>query len=314
MSKLHSEVTEGVLSLSDAERVELICADQDSLGPLYAVFDSGVLINLCELAETHAQPGLCLYKGELANEMRDQAPFVYPLDRSARFLGCVAAQSDAPWHLWGRGGGILMNTHASPEQIQAHWRKFTRVQDARGTSYLFRFWEPDMFLAFLQVCDDRELDGIFGGDLITRLRLPVAKGDELADLRLDPVDPEARARAFPLRPAHFNAFATVSWGRHLVEMVAYAREIHGLQVASRDDDALKAWLDGLLRRAHGQYGLTQTGPQKVFVDAAVAFGEDFDTAQPWAAKVLTSPNFSGQMARARALQSRAEAHAPMAEA
>ena len=308
MSKLTRVDYTGVLELDAEKRCALFGADgaNDEVGACYAVLDSGVLINVVELAEAQGNVGACLFTGELANEMRDQAPYVHRLDQTNRFAGNVITASDAPWHLWGKGGMILMSSHASRDAVQAHWRKFTRMLDVLGKGYYFRFWEPDMLLGFLEVCSDEELEGFFGGTLITRLMLPIAKGDTLVDLRLEDASEAVAKRSFPLRPEHFHAFSAVSWMRFLLEMVAYVRAEHeGAVQHAGDDEALRARLDDLLRRAHGSYGLTKRGPQKVFVDMAMRFGDDFDSRLDWAAKVLRSPNYSGQMPRARALQNRA---------
>ena len=215
MSKLTRVDYTGVLELDAEKRCALFGADgaNDEVGACYAVLDSGVLINVVELAEAQGNVGACLFTGELANEMRDQAPYVHRLDQTNRFAGNVITASDAPWHLWGKGGMILMSSHASRDAVQAHWRKFTRMLDVLGKGYYFRFWEPDMLLGFLEVCSDEELEGFFGGTLITRLMLPIAKGDTLVDLRLEDASEAVAKRSFPLRPEHFHAFSAVSWMR-----------------------------------------------------------------------------------------------------
>ncbi|WP_432612862.1 DUF4123 domain-containing protein [Litoreibacter halocynthiae] len=81
------------------------------VGACYAVLDSGVLINVVELAKAQINASACLFTGELANEMRDQAPYVHRLDQTDRFAGNVITASDAPWYSWDMGGMILMPSH-----------------------------------------------------------------------------------------------------------------------------------------------------------------------------------------------------------
>jgi len=84
---LITSITEDVLDLPDAQRFALLGVDESAPagGRVFAILDAGVLVNLVELAESRGAVGKCLFKGDLAEELQDQAPYLFALGAEDKF-------------------------------------------------------------------------------------------------------------------------------------------------------------------------------------------------------------------------------------
>ncbi|EEW60996.1 FHA domain protein [Ruegeria sp. TrichCH4B] len=119
----------------------------------YAILDAAKITNLPELLEASPLEHRCLFKGSAYDALKDAAPWVVRLEGGNSFTRNLFTRSSAPWHQWWDSEpGIYVRSRGTLDEIWAHFRKFTRVQDADGKWYYFRFWEPKsverMFSAF----------------------------------------------------------------------------------------------------------------------------------------------------------------------
>jgi hypothetical protein len=125
---------------------------------LYAVLDAcdapAIQSKVSELGSTQA---LCLYRGELALEILEVAPYLVRLD-DVLLQWLVETVWSEPW-------GIFVVAKLKPEAVRKHLRKFLMVKDEAGESMYFRYYDPRVLSPFLESCQRQEVDSFFGGML-----------------------------------------------------------------------------------------------------------------------------------------------------
>ncbi|MEQ5778580.1 DUF4123 domain-containing protein [Thalassospira sp. NFXS8] len=114
----------------------------------YAVIDAAKLTSGASAIETCGMPWRCMFKGKAAIELGDVAPYLIELDQKTDFTRILfthdpnANAQATTRHLWHREPAIYIRSRADIDEIQSHFRKFTRVRDEQEQWYYLRFWEP----------------------------------------------------------------------------------------------------------------------------------------------------------------------------
>lgn len=121
----------------------------------YAILDAAKVPNLPELLEVSGLAHRCLFKGDAYDELKDVAPWIVQLEDENAFSRNLFTRSDAPWHLWDNEPGIYLRSSASLADLCAHFRRFTKVQQADGRWRYFRFWEPLVLQAYITAKSNR---------------------------------------------------------------------------------------------------------------------------------------------------------------
>lgn len=98
----------------------------------------------------------CLYRGELAPDMAEVAPYLVRLEPETEFAEWVFAEG------WGKHWGVFALAHASLREMRRHFRSFLTVYDPEGRPLLFRYYDPRVLRVYLPTCDARELQTVFG--------------------------------------------------------------------------------------------------------------------------------------------------------
>lgn len=126
----------------------------------YAILDAAKVVNFVEMLEASGLEYRCLFKGKVAKEMRDVAPYVVRLEEDNDFTGNLFShdpERDVPWFMWSKEPGIYIRSRGSLEDMWGHFRKFTKVQDEDGKWFYFRFWESPVSTRLLSLGNDPEL-------------------------------------------------------------------------------------------------------------------------------------------------------------
>jgi hypothetical protein len=122
----------------------------------YAVLDGAAMPNLLGVLHAHEPDYECLYRGELAPDMAEVAPYLVWLD----------PDTDFPWWLaskgWGRHWGIVAQSRADLRVLRRHFRSFLVVYDDTGKPMYFRWYDPRVLRMFLPTCNQDELRKLFG--------------------------------------------------------------------------------------------------------------------------------------------------------
>jgi hypothetical protein len=122
---------------------------------LYAVFDAcdapAIQAKVSELGPLRA---LCLYRGEIAPEMQEVAPYLVRVD-GALLRWLVETVWSEPW-------GIFVVAKMEPEAVRKHLRKFLMVKAPEGDPMYFRYYDPRVLPPFLASCNQEELVSFLG--------------------------------------------------------------------------------------------------------------------------------------------------------
>jgi hypothetical protein len=110
----------------------------------------GLISEAIELNETYAS----LFSPKLAGELKEVAPYLFSYRSDSEF---------ARWFMrkgWGKGWGIMLRSHASPNDLLAHCRRFMLTLDDQ--EIYFRYFDPRVLPIFLPTCSGEQLNTFFG--------------------------------------------------------------------------------------------------------------------------------------------------------
>ena len=99
-------------------------------------------------------PYRCLFKGETAEERKDEAPYLIELAEAADFTRRLFTYNPkmpdnmTSVHLWHMEPGMYVRSRAPLDNVWRHFRRFTRFQNEHEKWFHFRFWEGAIFPAY----------------------------------------------------------------------------------------------------------------------------------------------------------------------
>lgn len=123
---------------------------------VFAVLDGASVPGLLDKLHQARPEFECLYRGELAPDMAEVAPYLIRLERKAEFTTWLLAEG------WGKHWGIFVCTPADLFTMRQHFRRFLMVHDSTGTALYFRFYDPRVLREYLPTCDREQLTEMFG--------------------------------------------------------------------------------------------------------------------------------------------------------
>lgn len=107
----------------------------------YAILDAAKVMNLPELLAASELKHHCLFKGQSFDELKNVAPWIAQLEKGNEFTRRLFTGPKGINGLWDKEPGIYIRSRASLEDMQRHFRRFTRILDENGSWFYFRFWE-----------------------------------------------------------------------------------------------------------------------------------------------------------------------------
>lgn len=143
----------------------------------YAILDAAkmpyLLTGHLERSELRYQ---CLFQGETAEELKEHAPYLVELEDGNDFTQRLFTGPEGVNGLWEKELGIYIRSRAEFDEVRKHFRKFTRVQDEKGSWYYMGLWNPFQTAQnYHQVFAEKSDDALF----VEFLRIP-ASGSVLA--------------------------------------------------------------------------------------------------------------------------------------
>lgn len=146
---------------------------QDADAQLYAILDAA--------RDERVYPGLmnsgadyvCLYRGELAQELMEAAPYLVHLQPNAPFTHWLVSLG------WGNSWGIFLESSVSMRDLRTHFRRFLMVYDDQGKPLYFRYYDPRVLRVYLPTCNATELQIMFGP--VDCYRIEDDEGDTLLE-------------------------------------------------------------------------------------------------------------------------------------
>lgn len=122
----------------------------------YAILDGASVPDLPVRLYEMNPPYLCLYRGELSDELIYVSPYLVVLFPDTQFTDWVLTEC------WGRHWGIFAQTPVSLTGMRKHFRRLLTVNNPEGKPMLFRYYDPRVLPPFLMTCSGDELEIIFG--------------------------------------------------------------------------------------------------------------------------------------------------------
>jgi hypothetical protein len=122
----------------------------------YAVLDGASVPDLPQRIFDFKPWNICLYRGELSDEMIHVAPYLVLLEKGSEFSKWLLTEC------WGKHWGIFAQSPVSLSGMRKHFRSLLTVDDDLGNPMLFRFYDPRVLAPFLLTCAIDELNIIFG--------------------------------------------------------------------------------------------------------------------------------------------------------
>jgi hypothetical protein len=123
---------------------------------LFAVLDGASVPALLDKLYGLSPNFCCLYRGELAADMAEVAPYLVQLEPGAEFTNWVITQG------WGNHWGIFAASAGDLRAMRRHFRAFLIVYDATGRPLRFRYYDPRVLRTYLPTCNAEDLATVFG--------------------------------------------------------------------------------------------------------------------------------------------------------
>jgi hypothetical protein len=123
---------------------------------VFAVLDGASVPNLLPALYQHQPEYVCLYRGDLTQDMAEAAPYLIQLDFDSELTKWIINQG------WGKHWGIFAVSRASIRILRGHFRKFLMVYDPEGKPLYFRYYDPRVLRVYLPTCNAEELKTVFG--------------------------------------------------------------------------------------------------------------------------------------------------------
>ncbi len=139
---------------------------------VFAVLDGASISPLLDKLAQHQPEHYCLYSGELVPELAKAAPYIVRLEKDSTFTRWVLEGYGQHW-------GIFAMAKANLRSMRDHFRDLLMVEDAKGNSLYFRFYDPRIFQVFWPTCDDDQQAILFGP---VRSYLVEVEGDDTGRL------------------------------------------------------------------------------------------------------------------------------------
>lgn len=144
---------------------------------VYAVIDGASVPDFRQQAFNQSQEIVCLFRGELKDDMAEVAPYLTRLDPEGAFTEWILQRG------WGNHWGIFLSAGAGIDALRRHFRGLLIVHDETGKPLRFRYYDPRVLATFLPTCAPGEIAEFFGP--VDEFLFEGAKPSELLAFRND---------------------------------------------------------------------------------------------------------------------------------
>lgn len=124
----------------------------------YAVLDGAQVPELPQRLHATDLGFICLYRGEIPDDLAQVAPYLVELKREDPFTKWILE------HGWGHSWGIFARAEAAialPE-VRKHFRKFLLVEFPDRKPRYFRYYDPRVLNNYLPTCNQEEVRTLLG--------------------------------------------------------------------------------------------------------------------------------------------------------
>lgn len=125
-------------------------------GDLFCLLDAARDEKILPLLHVSNVKFMSLYQGESQRQLSHVAPYLIEFRKDSVFLEKLLRNG------WGKRWCSFFTSDAPFALLRKHFRKFLFVQDERGETVYFRFYDPSILRTFLGSCNAEELSEVFG--------------------------------------------------------------------------------------------------------------------------------------------------------
>lgn len=152
----------------------------------FAILDASQIQGLVDMMDAWEMEYRCLYKGQMAQELRDLAPYLVHLRPYHRLAGWLFKEGTAPNQLWATDYGCFVVSEAHIDTLQAHFRHYNTVQtDGTDHRLFLRFWSNPVLSAMARhPGPDPLISGLLAQGPIIFRDLSLVDGPEVKALEL----------------------------------------------------------------------------------------------------------------------------------
>ena len=123
---------------------------------VYAILDGASVPELLPKLDECGPEYACLYRGEIAPDLAQCAPYLVRLDNRTKFTKWVIEEG------WGNHWGVFAASQVNLGPLRQHLRTFLRVRGPDNKVLYFRYYDPRVLRMYLPSCNGPELAEIFG--------------------------------------------------------------------------------------------------------------------------------------------------------
>lgn len=123
---------------------------------VYAVLDGASSKNLLPKISELNPVFQCLFRGEIAADLAQTAPYLVHLEYKHPFTTWVVEKG------WYEHWGIFATSDANIKVLSKHFRKYLMVNDGQNNPANFRFYDPRVLKVFLSDINQEEAEAFFG--------------------------------------------------------------------------------------------------------------------------------------------------------
>ena len=143
----------------------------DDQQELYAVIDAASEPALLEWLREAEPTYECLFEGERATSLAEEAPYLLRLDNRPMLTQLVHRAHD-------RSAVVYLRSDQGFARVRSQLRRILLVKTERGDALYFRHYDPRIARVFLPLCQPKQLAWMFG-DVVTSW---FTEGDEPGQL------------------------------------------------------------------------------------------------------------------------------------
>jgi hypothetical protein len=123
---------------------------------VFAILDGASVKGLRTHLFEKQPPNYCLFRGELAPDMAEVAPYLVGLIDGTPFTDWLLSEKPGAHY------GIFAQTRVSMIEMRRHFRQLTTVYNEDGNPMIFRYYDPRVLHQYLPTCNPGELRSFFG--------------------------------------------------------------------------------------------------------------------------------------------------------
>jgi hypothetical protein len=166
-----------LMAKSPRDRLEAVFWPQDSSSDMWMIVDGARDEQVYSTLISSYLQYSCLYAGDLPHQLERAAPYLVQLELDDRYTRRLLDQA------WGNSWGVFLRCSEPMAIIRRHLRHFLKVQDPRGRTLIFRYYDPRVLRVYLPTCTREELATFFGP--IKSFYLEGDEGESVWDYKKD---------------------------------------------------------------------------------------------------------------------------------